>query len=84
MRNAGVDERDELVLGFELGVKNVARHIYDLKKLHMLVAFVIFLHFKLNVLALGMAYILTAMLVVRIALISRLRAYFLHLKDCAR
>ena len=80
MRHTGVDERDELVLGFELGVKNVARHIYDLKKLHMLVAFVIFLHFKLDVLTLGLT-VFTVLLVIFRG--SRLHVKILHLKDCA-
>ena len=80
MRNAGVDERDELVLGFKLGVKNVACHIYDLKKLHMLVAFVIFLHLKLDVLTLGLTNVFTVLLIIFRG--SRLNVNILHLKDC--
>ena len=52
MRNAGIDQRDELVLRFKLSVENVGCHIYDLKQLHFLVAFEIVFLFELNVLKL--------------------------------
>ena len=52
MRNAGVDQRDELVLGFKLSVENVSCHIYDLQQLHLLLPFEIVLRFELNVLKL--------------------------------
>ena len=81
MRHTGVDERYELVLGLKLSVKDIACHVYDLKELHMLVAFVIFLHFKLDVLTLGLTNVFTVLLVILRG--SRLHVYILHLKDCA-
>ena len=62
MRNAGIDQRDELVLRFKLSVENVGCHIYDLKQLHFLVAFEIVLLFELNVLKLELLVAFRALL----------------------
>ena len=47
----------------------------------MLVAFVIFLHLKLDVLTLGLTNVFTVLLVILRG--SRLHVKILHLKDCA-
>ena len=52
MRHTSVDKRSELVFCFELGVKNVRSHIYDLQKLHLLIAFLVVFYSELNKLVL--------------------------------
>ena len=69
MGDTSVDQRYELVLGFELCVKNVACHVYELEQLHLLaINFVVF-HFELKILTLGLQTIDRGSLYATVALI---------------
>ena len=49
MRHTGVNKGGELVLSLELGIQDVACHIYYLQKLQILVALFVVFHFELKV-----------------------------------
>jgi len=49
MRHTGVNERGELVLSLELGIQDVACHIYYLQELQILVALFVVFNFELKV-----------------------------------
>ena len=49
MRHTGVNKGSKLVLSLELGIQDVACHVYYLQKLQTLVALFVVFHFKLKV-----------------------------------
>ena len=57
MRHTGVDKGGKLVLSLELGIQDIACHIYYLQKLQILIALSVVFNFKLvvNSLALNAA-----------------------------